>query len=227
MKDKCGAVDRPPHELDELLEHIFAQGETGKQSLNEILKRLDLPDAEKWVKRLETDQLITRSGDSVSLTPRGKKEAEQIIRRHRLTERLFADVFQTPEEVWEREACELEHSTVLVDEAMEAVCAFLGHPTTCPHNRPIPPGDCCSTFQKEIKPLVIPLTEASVSKQYQIVFITPKEQNRIDRLAILGVLPGSRLKMYQKRPSHVIRVGETDIALDKDIARDIYVKQVF
>ena len=36
----------------------------------------------------------------------------------------------------------------LVDEpaaTLDRICAFLGHPKTCPHGKPIPPGPCCET----------------------------------------------------------------------------------
>ncbi|MBI3540920.1 MAG: ferrous iron transport protein A, partial [Deltaproteobacteria bacterium] len=47
-----------------------------------------------------------------------------------------------------------------------------------------------------------------------------------DRLAVLGILPGSNIWIHQKRPSYVVRVGQTDIAMDPDIVRDIYVKKI-
>ena len=32
--------------------------------------------------------------------------------------------------------------------------------------------------------------------------------------------------MHQRNPSHVLQIGETTIALDRDIVKDIYVKKV-
>jgi DtxR family Mn-dependent transcriptional regulator len=31
----------------------------------------------------------------------------------------------------------------LSPEATDKICTFLGHPRTCPHGAPIPPGPCC------------------------------------------------------------------------------------
>jgi Mn-dependent DtxR family transcriptional regulator len=153
---KCGQEVGRPHEMDELLEAIWSQREQGRNELNDIINDSALENCEPWLSALEKEQLISVSENRVELTPAGEKETEQIIRRHRLTERLFADVFATSEEVWEREACELEHQTVLVDEAVNAVCAFLGHPPTCPHGKPIPQGSCCVEFKKISSPSSFP-----------------------------------------------------------------------
>src|SRR5213595_3065191 len=78
----------------------------------------------------------------VELTPRGRQRAADIIRRHRLTERLFTDSLALDSETEiEQQACKFEH--VLSPEATDKICTFLGHPRTCPHGAPIPPGACC------------------------------------------------------------------------------------
>ena len=41
----------------------------------------------------------------------------------------------------EKNACTFEH--ILSPEVTDRICTFLGHPRTCPHGSPIPPGDCC------------------------------------------------------------------------------------
>jgi len=78
----------------------------------------------------------------VELTDRGRKKAADIIRRHRLAERLFTDSLALDSETEiEQQACKFEH--ILSPEATEKICTFLGHPRTCPHGAPIPPGVCC------------------------------------------------------------------------------------
>ena len=79
----------------------------------------------------------------VELTPRGRQRAGDIIRRHRLAERLFTDSLAMDSETEiEQQACKFEH--ILSPEATDKICAFLGHPRTCPHGAPIPPGACCN-----------------------------------------------------------------------------------
>jgi putative ABC transport system ATP-binding protein len=87
------------------------------------------------------------SGDGhlvVEFTPRGRQKAADIIRRHRLAERLFTSSLGMENQVEiEEQACKFEH--ILSPEATEKICTFLGHPRTCPHGATIPPGACCAS----------------------------------------------------------------------------------
>ena len=226
MTVKCGQPMARPHEMDELLEHVWTLRERGLADQKTLFEEISGAESEKWLSELVEEKLIRVDGGEVFFTREGETEARDIIRRHRLAERLFADVFNTSEETWERQACELEHKSVLNEEATSAVCSFLGHPPTCPHGRAIPRGECCDEFSYEMKPFVVPLTETRLSEKYRVVFITPKNHVRLDRLAVLGLIPGSEIHVHQKKPSYVIRVGETDIAIDAEIAADIYVKKI-
>ncbi len=89
--------------------------------------------------------MASSSGDGtliVEFTPRGRERAGNIIRRHRLAERLFTDsLAMDSESEIEQQACKFEH--ILSPEATDKICTFLGHPRTCPHGALIPPGPCC------------------------------------------------------------------------------------
>lgn len=220
-----GNLNRRPPEMDELLERIWTEGEKGKTLIADVLRETPIPKGEHWLSELEKTGFVQKKGDSIHLTPKGEIEAGQIIRRHRLTERLFADVFQTSEEVWEQEACELEHGTVLVEEATNAVCSFLGHPPTCPHGRAIPKGPCCVELRKNLRPFVIPLFDGHLSEFYRIVFIGSKKPLPLDRLSTFGIFAGRSVKLLQKLPSCVLLVDQTEVAIDPEIAKNIYVKR--
>ncbi len=49
---------------------------------------------------------------------------------------------------------------------------------------------------------------------------------RPNRLAVFGLVPGAEITVLQQHPSCVLRVGETDLALDRAIAREIVVEPV-
>ncbi|MBO0911876.1 MAG: ATP-binding cassette domain-containing protein [Acidobacteria bacterium] len=84
----------------------------------------------------------------VELTEKGRQRAGDIIRRHRLAERLFTDSLAMDSETEiEQQACKFEH--ILSPEATDKICTFLGHPKTCPHGAPIPPGRCCGAPSDE------------------------------------------------------------------------------
>jgi DtxR family Mn-dependent transcriptional regulator len=79
----------------------------------------------------------------VEFTERGRQRASNVIRRHRLAERLFADTLHWEDDLAvESQACKFEH--ILSTEATDRICGFLGHPETCPHANPIPAGECCA-----------------------------------------------------------------------------------
>jgi len=91
----------------------------------------------------------------VEFTERGRAKASDIIRRHRLAERLFTQTLEMQNEAEiEQQACKFEH--ILSPEATEKICTLLGHPATCPHGAPIPAGPCCM-------PARAPKTEAANS----------------------------------------------------------------
>ncbi len=78
----------------------------------------------------------------IIFTEKGRRRAEDVIRRHRLAEVLFTHTFQVEDEKEVAEqACRFEH--ILSPEATDRICTFLGHPRTCPHGSLIPAGPCC------------------------------------------------------------------------------------
>ncbi len=86
--------------------------------------------------------LITVQNGQEAFTPKGEQRARDVIRRHRLAERLFMDVLSIhDEDEIEASACKFEH--ILSPEVTDKMCTLMGHPTACPHGSPIPQGDCC------------------------------------------------------------------------------------
>jgi len=219
-KDEGFEEDR----VDELLELIWTLREKGFSDMDHLLETAQDIEARSILRQMIKDDLFQTEGNRIILKERGEEKAREIIRRHRLTERLLYEIFEMSEEEVEEEACKLEH--ILSPGVTESVCTFLGHPPTCIHGKPIPRGECCAKFKKEMKPLVIPLEELGLGEEGRIVFIAPKSHQRLDRLSTLGIVPGSILRMHQKNPSYVLQIGETTLALDRDIVKNIYVKKV-
>jgi DtxR family Mn-dependent transcriptional regulator len=214
---------------DEILEAVFTEREAGRDVVEAVLAaaRATAGHAAAGVddlSALAAGGWVRIEGGRVALTAEGEGRARDVVRRHRLTERLFRDLLAVGEETMEAQACEFEH--ILSPEATESVCTLLGHPPTCPHGKPIPPGPCCSAFEKTVRPLVTGLPAFPLGATGRIVFIAPKFHDRMDRLAALGVIPGSTVRLHQRSPSFVIEVGETTIALDPEIAREVFVKPV-
>lgn len=110
---------------------------------------------------LKPDGVSTGDGSQiVELTERGRRRAADIIRRHRLAERLFTDSLAMDSETEiEQQACKFEH--ILSPGATDKICTFLGHPRTCPHGAPIPRGECCGTDERIEAPIS---TDTKVSR---------------------------------------------------------------
>ena len=70
------------------------------------------------------------------MTTNGHEIARSVIRKHRLAERLLADVIGLPWHLIHEEAGRWEH--VMSDEVEKRIVALLGDPGTCPHGNPIP-----------------------------------------------------------------------------------------
>jgi len=145
--------------IDHLLEQIWICGEEGTPALPEAL-RVEGPAGQLPIFADETpSRLLARMADShlvdlagathnggassneVRLTESGARRARDVVRRHRLAERLFTDTFAIADAEAEQQACRFEH--IITPELDQRICSFLGHPKTCPHGNPIPPGPCC------------------------------------------------------------------------------------
>ncbi|MEW5746716.1 MAG: metal-dependent transcriptional regulator [Nitrospirota bacterium] len=210
--------------IDEALELLWVLKEEGHEDLKRFTLSSDDSDIEAVIGALKEDGLVTVSGNAIALTEKGTVLAKGLLRRHRLAERLFTDVFDLSMEVVDEDACKMEH--ILSEELTDSVCTFLGHPPTCPHGKPIPRGECCKKYRVDVQPVVVRLTEFEVGQKGKIVFITPSEASRISRLSSIGVIPGSVIKLLQRRPSVVLQIDETTIAIDPDLAKEIFIKRV-
>ena len=87
------------------------------------------------------EELVRIEKGELSFSGTGERRAIEIIRRHRLAERLFYDTFGLDSDSLDANACRIEHT--LSPEVTEKLCVFLQHPKTCPHGSPIPRGACC------------------------------------------------------------------------------------
>jgi DtxR family Mn-dependent transcriptional regulator len=205
---------------EEILERLWTDNANGERTYAS-LRDLELDRDGLTLKELRDEALIDFRDETVSLTSKGLDEARKVVRRHRLAERLLMDVLDTDPGSVEDAACRFEH--VLRSGVEENVCTLLGHPRFCPHGNPIPPGRCCKEDLDEAKRVVYPLSEMEAGQDGRIMYIHTHGESSIRKLMAMGVLPGFEVSLIQRYPSYVFRVGQTQIAVDAEIASEIFV----
>jgi DtxR family Mn-dependent transcriptional regulator len=95
------------------------------------------PTVSQTIARMERDGLVVVEGDRhLALTGHGRERAVQVLRKHRLAERLLADVIGLDWAFVHDEACRWEH--VMSEQVERRVLEMLGHPTESPYGNPIP-----------------------------------------------------------------------------------------
>jgi DtxR family Mn-dependent transcriptional regulator len=213
---------RTSEEIAEVLEAVWTlQEQQQEATLEKVSQYASVHVSQGLIDALEKDGLIEINNEQMSLLPKGRQLAEQIIRRHRLAERLICDVLGIKVEESEPEACEYEH--VLAAGITNSICTLLGHPRYCPHNKPIPEGDCCKQARDELKPIVAPCNQLRVGESARVAYLSTKEHARLLKLSALGISPGVAIKLIQKWPAFVVQCEETEIALEPEVAQNIYV----
>jgi DtxR family Mn-dependent transcriptional regulator len=178
---------------------------------------------EKILKELEKKHLIDEDGKGVRLTFKGREEAKGVIRRHRLSERLFHDLIHMNKRSMESPACKFEHM-LISGEVEEGVCTLLGHPKECPHGRRIPGGKCCRERRRMAGSVIHPLSDVKKGQKGKVVYIQTEDHNMLKKLMAMGILPGKTITLIQRTPSFVFSVGKTQVVVDAELASSIYVR---
>lgn len=211
--------------IEEMLEYIWMLEEDhGKAESEHVDVKFGNEIARTYLNKMVEKKLIHFKDSGIVLTKYGKNRAELIIRRHRIAERLLNDVLEMGGEEFERGACQFEH--FVNEEIIASICTLLGHPVVCPHGKRIPPGDCCTGAKRNFEPVINPLSEVKSGEKVKVVYITTKSHASLDRLSAIGVIPGLELSIHQKYPSIIIQYGETQLAMDNDVAKNVFVRKI-
>jgi len=207
---------------EEILEYLWRMNnEMGKEVVKweELKEDKNSPE----MKELLGLKYVSVSDDGIRLRKHGLKEAERTVRRHRLAERLMVDVFDLKENLVEDTACRFEH--LLRREVEDNICTLLGHPNYCPHHKPIPPGRCCRKAERIVKPLVVRAAELEKDSKGVVAFLHVQNSKKLQKLMAMGILPGIHIEIVQRFPSYIFKVGQTYIALDKEMAQAVLIRK--
>lgn len=206
---------------EEILESLWVLTEEADRKIANF-KELQTQRSAPEVKELLSLNYIVVSDEGVILNKEGLKEAENAIRRHRLAERLMVDVLDLKENLIEENACLFEH--LLRKDVEESICTLLGHPMLCPHGKPIPRGKCCRKSEKAPQCIVSSIADADNGSKGRIAYLHTRDNNKIQKLMTMGLLPGVSIEVVQKFPSYILKIGHSQVAMDKEMIRDVYVR---
>jgi len=216
--------DRLPDQWGEALEALWTLEEKGQKAAGDVLREAATEVSPELLTALASRELVTvGETHGIRLTRAGRRLAEQIIRRHRLAERLVCDVLGVHVDDTEDAACEFEH--ILAEGITNSICTLLGHPRYCPHGKDIPAGECCRRDQEEVRPILVSCDQLDVGESAAIAYLATTGHTRMLKLSSLGLTPGNRIKLLQKWPGYVLQCDETEIAIEGAVARNIYVRR--
>ena len=202
-----------------------------------IAERLEQsgPTVSQTVSRMERDGLLRVAGDRhLELTDKGRRLAIEVMRKHRLAERLLIDVIGLPWEDVHAEACRWEH--VMSEDVERSLVQVLENPSVSPFGNPIPGLDLLgidtSTPALDSADLVR-LTELPVGASVAVVVrqLTEHVQGDvalISRLKDAGVVPNARVLVETNAEGDVTIVigGHENVELPHEMAHAVKVEKV-
>lgn len=160
------------------------------------------PTVSQTVARMERLGLLVVSGDRhLELTQIGRTEAVAVMRKHRLAERLLADVIGLEWEYVHEEACRWEH--VMSDMVERKILGLIKDPHTSPYGNPIPGlEDLGVSAAVNFTDGVISVTALPDVAGKQFVLRRIGEPLQVDTelladLRDLGVMPGATVEIAQ------------------------------
>jgi len=207
-------------ERDEHIEQLWYMKEEGNDSAEAFKTAMNGKIDPAIIDELASEDMVELSADrsKLKLTNKGEDYGKQLIRAHRLAERLIYDILGGD---FESGACEFEH--IVTPELVDSICTLLGHPKTCPHGMQIPQGQCCRRSAKTAHSSVIPLSELEIGQSARIAYVNCKSDQQLHKINGLHLRPGVTATLHQKYPTFVVECEGSNIAMDEQIASSICV----
>lgn len=221
-RSSTAATDPLASLATEVLEVVLEHDEQGSGvERGEIVARI--PEADDRVRRaiahLEDDGVLAAAATSVRLTAAGRPVAISAVRRHRLTERLLADVIGL--EWWKVHHEAARWAGVVTGDVEARLVEVLGDPGSCPHGNPIP-----GSANRVEHPAAVRLADAGPGP-VRVVRITETLEGDDEALQLLqnaGFLPGLDAEIQDRQGGWVQVAGAfRDAALPPHVAEHTYV----
>ncbi|HML50043.1 MAG TPA: metal-dependent transcriptional regulator [Propionicimonas sp.] len=188
------------------------------------------PTVSQTVARMERDGLVSVHPDRhLELSDVGLARAVQVMRRHRLAERLLTDVIGLDWPLVHDEACRWEH--VISTDVERRLVEVLHAPTESPYGNPIPAiderggGSACDAFLGGAQVLAETLGDGG---EHVVVLKRLSEALQADAavlqvLAEVGMLPGREVGAAMLGRMLVLRADGRQVSLPATVADQIFV----
>lgn len=192
------------------------------------------PTVSQTVARMERDGLVVVSGDRhLELTESGRSKAVHVMRKHRLAERLLADVIGLEWEFVHDEACRWEH--VMSEQVERRLIEILGQPKESPYGNPIPGLEelglpAADPFMTGVVNMLDAVSESTdpvrgvVRRLGEPVQFDPE---LLSQLKQAGVVPGARATFTSRGAYVLVQADGIDggLELPSEVAGHIFVGQ--
>jgi DtxR family transcriptional regulator, Mn-dependent transcriptional regulator len=189
------------------------------------------PTVSQTIGRMERDGLVVVSGDRhLELTEVGRKRATEVMRKHRLAERLLADVIGLDWAYVHDEACRWEH--VMSERVERRIYEMLNHPTESPYGNPIPglaalggqaqaSADAAVSLLEAMKSYG-PASQVTVSRLAEPIQVEPELLVQLDEG---GIRPGASVSLERVGEYISVRVPGIEGALElpPEVAAHVFV----
>jgi DtxR family Mn-dependent transcriptional regulator len=190
------------------------------------------PTVSQTIGRMERDGLVVVSGDRhLELTDTGRKRATEVMRKHRLAERLLADVIGLDWAYVHDEACRWEH--VMSERVERRIYEMLDHPTESPYGNPIPGlaalggqpgpgfGDGAISLLEAMKSYG-PASGVTISRLAEPIQVEPELLAQLDEG---GIRPGAAVTLEHVGDYISVRVAGIEGALElpPEVAAHVFV----
>ncbi len=214
------------HDLEEAMTIIWKEIENKTHVYEKIEEKLKKYIGPNVFKDLEIEGFLKplKPGAYVEFSEKGYKRAYDLTRRHRLTERLLVDVLHMDRSKVDYDACMFEH--IISKELEENICTLLGHPETCPHGSRILPGECCKNKISKVERVIFKLSELNHGECGRVSYIQTQAHPAMHKIMASGLVPGLEIRVHRSFPAYIIEFEHTQLAIENEVADNIYVRKI-
>jgi DtxR family transcriptional regulator, Mn-dependent transcriptional regulator len=195
------------HSVDEYLETIYflafpigeyrpqASGSPTLASRVAEMLGVSRASAGEMLKRLEREGLVERGEHKEAiLTEPGRERAEQVVRRHRIVERLLTDFMGYTAAEAHVHADEIGEG--FSDDMIERIDERLGHPQRCPHGWPVD-----TEFEQAENRDLAALSELGPGSRATIVRLAEHDGELLHWFYDQGFVPGTEVEVREAQPA--------------------------